>query len=226
MVKTHWQLARITLLMLTFSSTLFVLGRAIVTPKAATTQPSDRLPTTVPLAGWQVVSSTTLPPIPESIAGQQYEYQRQRQSVTVQLRYMKGDGDVNRFLFVHTPIRQDNNRLVLKYQPRFGFYGVLPHQGRAYLSACISPRGESTVTAQQFVQNLRAYDLIPSRILPWLSGQQPLLDRRCLWTLLSTPVTAGDSVALEAAYKTLENVWFSWYRWWQPNFPPVNSPST
>jgi len=216
-----WQPARLSLLVLAFSGALFVLGKAIVTPKAATTQPAYRLPATVPLTDWQTVSSTALQPIPEAIASQQYEY-RQQQSLNVQLRYMIGDGDVNRFLFVHTPIRQDNNRLVLKYQPKIGFYGVLPYQKRAYLSACISPRGESTVTAQQFVQNLRTHDLIPSRVLPWLLGQQPLLDRRCLWTLMSIPVAANaDSTTLGNAYKTLEVAWFSWYRWWQPNFPPT-----
>ncbi len=216
-----WQPARLSLLVLAFSGALFVLGKAIVTPKAATTQPVYRLPATVPLTDWQTVSSAALQPIPEAIASQQYEY-RQQQSLNVQLRYMMGDGDVNRFLFVHTPIRQDNNRLVLKYQPKIGFYGVLPYQKRAYLSACISPRGESTVTAQQFVQNLRTHDLTPSRVLPWLLGQQPLLDRRCLWTLMSIPVAANaDSTTLDNAYKTLEVAWFSWYRWWQPNFPPT-----
>ncbi|XGV95123.1 MAG: cyanoexosortase A system-associated protein [Leptolyngbya sp. BL-A-14] len=227
MTKTFWQPTRMLLLVLTFSGSLFVLGKAIVTPKAAVTQPSAQLPAVVPLADWQAASSTALPPIPEAIAGQQYKYHRQQQSLTVQMRYMTEDGDVNRFLFTYTPIRQDNKRLVLRYQPQIGFYGVLAYQERVYLSACISPRGESTVTSQQFVQNLRAHNLTPDRILPWLSGQQSLLDRRCLWTLMSMPIAAkADSIALDAAYKTLEGAWFSWYRWWQPNFPPVNvSPS-
>ena len=222
MASHVWQPLRMTLLVLSFSSALFVLGKAIVAPKASETLPSYRLPTTVSLADWQAASSTVLPPIPEAIAGQAYSYRRADQRLTVELRYMTGDGDVNRFLFVHTPIRQGNNRLVLKYQPTFGFYGVLPHQGRAYLSACISPRGESTVTAQQFVQNLRAHDLTLKRLLPWLTGQQPLLDRRCLWTLMSVPLAANAaSATLDTAYKTLETAWFSWYRWWQSNFPPV-----
>ena len=225
MINTFWQPVRLTLLVLSFSSALFVLGKAIVTPKAAESQPSYRFPATVPLANWQTISSGALEHIPESIAGQTYQYRRSDQSLhdqslKVELRYMTGDGDVNRFLFVHTPIRQENNRLVLKYQPAIGFYGVLPHQGRAYLSACISPRGESTVTAQQFVQNLRAHDLTPTRVLPWLTGQQPLLDRRCLWTLMSVPLAAdADAMTRDKTYKTIETAWFSWYRWWQPNFP-------
>jgi cyanosortase A-associated protein len=222
MANTVWQPARMTLLVLSFSSALFVLGKAIVTPKAAETRPSYRLPTTVPLPDWPAEASAVLPSIPEAIAGQEYSYRRPEQSLKVELRYMAGDGDVNRFLFVHTPIRQENNRLVLKYQPTIGFYGVLPHQGRAYLSACISPRGESTVTAQQFVQNLRTHDLTPTRLLPWLTGQQPLLDRRCLWTLMSVPLAEkADSATLDNTYKTLEITWFSWYRWWRPHFPPI-----
>lgn len=220
------------LLVLTFGSALFVLGKAIVTPKATIMPPASHLPATVPLAPWQAISSATLESIPEAIAGQQYEYRRGQQVLTVQMRYMLEDGDVNRFLFAYTPIRQDNKRLVLRYQPTIGFYGVLPYQERAYLSACISPRGESTVTAQQFVQNLRAHNLTASRILPWLTGQQSLLDRRCLWTLISVPLAAKadpiavDPIALDNAYKTLEDVWVSWYRWWQPNFPPTHVPPT
>lgn len=227
MTNTFWQPTRMLLLVLTFSGALFVLGKAIVTPKAATTPLSARLPATVPLADWQALSSRTLEPIPEAIAGQQYEYRRQQQTLTVQMRYMPEDGDVSRFLFAYTPVRQDNKRLVLRSQPTIGFYGVLPHQERAYLSACISPRGESTVTAQQFVQNLRTHNLTPDRILPWLTGRQSLLDRRCLWTLMSVPLPANaDTIALDNAYKTLEDVWVSWYRWWQPNFPPTNAPPT
>lgn len=225
MTNPVWQATRMLLLVLTFGGAIFVLGKAIVTPKATKAQFSSRLPATVPLAAWQAVSSTTLPPMPEAIAGQQYEYRRQQQSLTVQMRYMPEDGDVNRFLFAYTPIRQDNKRLVLKYQPTTGFYGVLPYQERAYLSACISPRGESTVTAQQFVQHLRVHTLTANRIWPWLSGKQSLLDRRCLWTLMSIPLAAkADPIALDKAYKTLEEVWISWYRWWQPNFPPTHTP--
>ena len=219
MANTFWQPARMTLLVLSFSGALFVLGKAFLTPKATETQASYTFPGTIVLPDWQAVSSTVLQPIPEAIAGQEYQYRRRDQLLKVELRYMAGDGDVNRFLFVHTPVRQDNNRLLLKYQPTIGFYGVLPHQGRAYLSACISPRGESTVTAQQFVQNLRTHDLTLTRILPWLSGKQPLLDRRCLWTLMSVPAANADAATLDNAYKTLETAWFSWYRWWQPNFP-------
>lgn len=217
-----WQPIRLSLLVLTCSGALVIMGKAIVTPKATNTQPSYTLPASVPLTNWQPSLNTPLQPIQGSVASRDYQYRRDAQSLNVALRYMMGDGDVNRFLFVSTPIRQENSRLIVKYQSGVGFYGVLPYQGRAYLSACISPRGESTVTAQQFVQNHRTHDLTPDRILPWLSGRQPLLDRRCLWTLMSVPLTAkAGSAELDTAYKTLEDAWFSWYRWWQPNFPPL-----
>ncbi|XHX81113.1 MAG: cyanoexosortase A system-associated protein [Stenomitos frigidus ULC029] len=217
-----WQPLRLSILVLTCSGALYVMGKAALTPKAANTQPSYSLPVSVPLPQWQPLPSKPLETIAESIASREYPYRRNAQSLTVALRYMVGDGDVNRFLFVFTPIRQANTRLVMKYQPGIGFYGVLPHQERAYLSACISPRGESTVTAQQFVQNHRTHDLTFDRLLPWLLGRQPLLDRRCLWTLMSVPLTAkAGSAELDTAYKTLENAWFDWYRWWRPNFPPL-----
>ena len=112
-------LSRMTLLIVSFSGALFVLGKAIVAPKAAEPQPAARLPTTVPLAGWQGAASAVLPPIPESIAGQEYQYRRhaellKAELLKVELHYMTGDGDVNRFLFVHTPIRQENNRLFVE----------------------------------------------------------------------------------------------------------------
>lgn len=217
----HWQPIRLSLLVLTCGSALGLMGKAIVTPRAIT-QPSSSLPASIPLPHWQLSLSTPLQTIPESVASREYPYRREGQSLNVSLRYMMGDGDVNRFLFVFTPIRQENTRLVVKYQAGVGFYGVLSHQGRAYLSACMSPRGESTVTAQQFVQNHRTHDLTPDRILPWLVGEQPLLDRRCLWTLMSVPLTTNaGSAEVDTAYKTLEDAWFSWYRWWQPNFPPT-----
>ena len=217
-----WQPLRLSILVLTCSGALYVIGKAALTPKATNTQPSYSLPASVPLTHWQPLPSKPLEPIAESIASREYPYRRNAQPLTTALRYRTSDGDVNRFLFVFTPIRQDNARLVVKYQPGIGFYGVLPHQGRAYLSACISPRGESTVTAQQFVQNHRTHDLTFDRLLPWLLGRQPLLDRRCLWTLMSVPLAANaGSIELDTAYKTLENAWFDWYRWWQPNFPPL-----
>ncbi len=221
-IANVWQSIRLVLLMLICGSALFVMGKALVTPRTKAAPPPYALPTNVSLPDWQTVSSAPLPPIPESIASRQYEYRHGTKSVHVEMRYMLGDGDVNRFLFIFTPIRQGNVRLVIKHQSRVGFYGVLPDRGRAYLSACINPRGESTVTEHQFAQNRHAYDLKAARVLPWLLGQQPLLDRRCLWTLMSVPLpTASDSAALTEAYESLENAWFAWYDWWQPHFPPV-----
>ncbi len=220
MAKAFWQPLRLTLLALTLGGALLVLGKAIVAP-TVNAQSSYRLPNTVPLPPWQPLPSATLPSIAESIDSRQYQYRYQTQPLTVALRYMAGDGDVNRFLFFYTPIRQENVRLSVRHQPAIGFYGVLSYNGRVYLSACINARGGSTVTEQQFVQNRHTYDLQITRLLPWLSGREPLLDRRCLWTLMSVPVENTSEKALADAYRSLETAWFDWYRWWQPNFPPA-----
>jgi cyanosortase A-associated protein len=131
---------------------------------------------------------------------------------------------------VYTPIRTANADLQIKYQPGIGHYGVLTHKdaktqtSRAYLSACINPQGESTATEQQFTHNL-SKGWQPSQVGSWILGQKSLIDRRCLWTLMSVPVQTDSKAApatarsTEQAYKTLETAWVSWYQWWRENYP-------
>jgi len=225
MVKAVPQSMRIGLLAVTLAGALLVLGKAIATPKDSNAAKNPyQLPSAVPLSGWQASGSSNLQKAKGDPTGQNYTYTQGQNSVEVRLLYMKEDGNVSRFLFVYSPVRAANANLQMRYQPGVGYYGVLSHEGKAYLSACIAPRGESTVTEQQFRENLYAHDLQVGRILPWISGQEPLLDRRCLWTLMSTPLPSGkgsDPQASETAYKALESAWFSWFQWWQPKFPPA-----
>jgi len=126
---------------------------------------------------------------------------------------------------VYSPVSTANVKLQIKFQPEVGHYGLVTHNGNAYLSACIHARGDSTVTEAQFTQNHYASDLKVSRILPWLLGQESLIDTRCLWTLMSIPLKPGSgsetTISEETAYKTLETAWVPWHQWWQANFPPL-----
>lgn len=222
MLKPLSSSLRLPLLAVAFSGALWVLGRAVTLPQTSpdASQPAVApLNTSVPIAGWEAIDSTALKPEPEVVAAQRYRYRQGSKTLDVELRYMPGDGNVSRFLFVYTPIRAANDQLAVK-SSNTGFYGTLIHEGRAYLSACISPRGESTVTEHQFTQARLAADLQVQRLLPWLLGQEVLLDRRCLWTLMSMPI--ADSAAAsnsKEVYKDLEGAWSSWYEWWQSNFP-------
>lgn len=241
MIERHWNPIRLSLLAATLAGGLVVLGKAIAspqaTPSADRSAPNFALAQSVPLTGWQFQSSAPvapeLPPTdqptqnraePEAITAQRYKYRQNTTELDAEVRYMLGDGNNSRFLFVYTPIRAANSNLQVRYQAGIGSYGVLAHQGRAYLSACINPQGESTVTDQQFIDNSYRHDLRVGRVLPWILGQQPLLDRRCLWTLMSVPLPSEkltDTATVEAAFKTLEAAWVPWYQWWKSNYPPA-----
>ncbi|MGI0488322.1 cyanoexosortase A system-associated protein [Pantanalinema rosaneae CENA516] len=233
MLKSIAHPLRLTLLAFTLGGTLLVLAKAIATPKSdtVTVDPGRTLAKTVPITGWQLIESTAiedknkLEPGESPANGQRYRYRQGNTSIDVDLRHIIGDGNVSRFLFVYSPIREGNAKLSdgIRNQANIGYYGVLTHQGRAYLTACINARGGSTVTDQQFRHNRLKYDVQISRIFPWLWGQEPLMDHRCLWTLMSTPVqsaTTSEAVDSQEAYQELETAWASWYQWWQANYPP------
>ncbi len=224
MLNSTWQPMRISLIAITAGAALLVLGKLLTLPKVdkASAQAVNTLQPVVPLTGWELLDNSELKANKDSRFGRSYRFQQGSQTLNADMHYMTSDGNVSRYLFVYSPIRTANANLKVKYQPETGFYGVLSHKGQAYLTACVNPRGQSTVTEQQFTQSRYTYDLKPNRILPWVMGQESLIDRRCLWTLLSTPVPASTTpeVAEAAAYKTLETAWFSWHQWWQANYPP------
>ncbi len=225
MIKLNANAWRVPLLAVTLSGALVVWGRAIATPKTVvppTNASTATFPTSIPIKDGQFAQTSAVKSEKGDVVGQLYTYRQnagkpEAATITAEVREELGDGNVSRFLFVYTPIRTANSTLQLRFQAGVGYYGVLSHEGQAYLSACINPSGGSTVTEQQFTQNRYQYDLNVGRLLPWIAGQESLLDRRCIWTLMSTPVAQGTSP--DAAYKTLETAWFSWFQWWQSNFP-------
>lgn len=225
MLNSTWQPVRISLLAITAGAALLVLGKLLTLPKVdkASAQAVNTLQPVVPLPGWQLLDNSELEPNKDSRFGRSYRFQQSDSTLNADVHYMTSDGNVSRYLFVYSPVRTANANLKVKYQPETGYYGVLSHKGQAYLTACVNPRGQSTVTEQQFTQSRYTYDLKPNRILPWVLGKESLIDRRCLWTLLSTPVQPNSTpeASEEAAYKTLETAWRSWHQWWQANYPPA-----
>ncbi|MDX2239757.1 MAG: cyanoexosortase A system-associated protein [Leptolyngbyaceae cyanobacterium bins.302] len=228
MLNSNWRSIRLGILAATFAGTAFVWAKVAAMPKvdnAAAQKPENTLQASVPIQGWQFITSEPVTSNEEAKFGRRYQYRQGEKTLQAEQFYMQSDGNVSRYLFVHTPIRTANATMKVKFQPGVGHYGLVAHEGKAYLSACVNPRGISTVTEPQFTQNRYANDLQISRIVPWLLGQESLIDYRCLWTLMAVPLKNGsssDSTASgEKAYKDLETAWFSWHQWWQANFPPA-----
>jgi cyanosortase A-associated protein len=176
-------------------------------------------PATIALSQWQTLAAKPLAATNQAQSiGKEYQYRQNGERLEIQARYEHyTDGNISRLLVVYTPIKPATVQPIIKYQEGIGSYSLFEHEGKAYLSACVNSVGESTVTEQQFVQNKYAYGWSPQRTLFWILGQNDLFDGRCLWTLISVPLSSDSYVlAVEKAYQDLENAWFDWYRWWKP----------
>lgn len=223
-----WKQLRIPLLILTCANVLFVFGRSILDPTIGKrTLTPFVFPSVVPLAQWQLVASQPLKAntVESSsfgkleLPGRQYRYIQNGLPLDIKTRYeVETDGDVKEFIKSHAGIRLSLNQpgLVVRQHPQLGFYGVYVYQKRAYLDACINSRGGSTFTTEQFRYNRMHYDVQFNRVLAWLFVQQPLNDRRCLWSHLSIPLNQSSP---SSAVVILEKAWESWYKWWSPRFP-------
>lgn len=224
----NWKQLRIPLLVLICANVLFVFGRSILDPSIGkrTVKPFV-FPSVVPLLQWQFVASQPLENktlerqrLDKSVApSRHYRYIQNGLPLDIKMRYqVQTNGNVLQFIRSYTPIKLPISQqlLTVREQEQIGFYGLFVHDKRAYLDACINPHGGSTFTKEQFSYNRIHYDVQFNRLLPWLLGQQKLLDKRCLWTHLSIPLNQSSP---QSAYATLENAWFSWYQWWRPRFP-------
>ncbi|MBD2603210.1 cyanoexosortase A system-associated protein [Scytonema hofmannii FACHB-248] len=214
-----WKQFRLPLLALTFSSVFLVLGKVIVQPNTEKYTLTPLIfPETVPLSEWQLNTKYSQPTSTKEdsnfIAQKHYQYIQKNVNLDIEMRYVT-IFDVNQLIRKYTSISSSPE---VRQREKVGYYGLGVDKGRAYLSACINPQGSTTFTSQQFNQNRSLYDRPQQRLLPWLLGKKPIEDKRCLWAHLSISVNNSTP---EAAYKKLENVWFSWHQWWQPRFPKL-----
>ncbi len=214
-----WKEFRLPLLALTFSSVFLVLGKVVLFPNAEkSTLATVVFPETVPLSQWQLNTKYSQPTLTKEhsnlIAQKHYQYIQKDLSLDIEMRYVT-IFDVSKLIKEYTSI---SSSPLVRQQDKVGYYGLGVDKGRAYLSACINLQGNSTFTDQRFRQSNSLYNRRWERLLPWLLGKKPIEDRGCLWAHLSIPVQNSTP---EAAYKKLENVWFSWHQWWQPRFPKL-----
>lgn len=224
-----WKKLRLPVLIITFSSAIFVFGRTITDPSIGKRKATFFVfPSSVPLLQWQFIASKPLPnriveQLPYGkliLPGMQYRYQQNSIPLDIKMRYeINTAGDVKQLIETHTDIRfPPNQSMPIIRENKLGFYGVFVYAQQAYLDACINPSGGSTFTSGQFDYNRIHYDFQFQRLFLWLLGRQELRDNRCLWTHLSIPLNQSDP---ESAYSTLEQAWFSWYKWWQTRFPKL-----
>ena len=146
-------------------------------------------------------------------SGKDYSYVRNDQHLELQMRYlMNTRGDSNPFLEQTSTNLAKNSEKNIRYIKGIGYYLLYSDTKQAYLAACINPRGGSTVTSAQFMQNRYTYDLTWNRLLPWLLGKEVLRDNRCIWTQLSIPL---NGVVDSKVYPVLESFWSENYVVWQ-----------
>jgi cyanosortase A-associated protein len=225
-----WQRWRTPLLIFTFVNVLFVLSRVLFDADIGKRKIIPlAFPTTVPLSQWQQVASQ---PLPDRIVeqepygkiafpGRRYQYKQNNLLLTIEMRYeLNAEGDGQQAIATYNDITFSPARspLLIRQSQQLGYYAIFIHQQQAYLNACINSRGGSTFTSSQFDTNRLRYDFQFQRIVLWLLGRQELRDNRCLWTHLSIPLKQSSP---DSAYTTLEQAWFSWYKWWNSRFPPV-----
>lgn len=220
---SFWKQTRISLLALTFVTGLLVTIKVILVPSLDKPKTNAfAFPEAVPLPQWQLSLSEPLKKPdgehPELVAQKHYRYIENNLPLDIEMRYLENlyNADVNLLVKQYTSIK--SSAKIVRQSSEVGYYGLGIDQQRAYLSACVNPRGGSTFTHAQFRNNRYSKDVRFERLLPLLKGEEPLLDKRCLWVHMSMPVKNSSP---ETAYKTLENIWFSWYKWWQPRFPKI-----
>jgi len=220
------QKLRFSLLAILMSGSLLILGRSLFDSNIGKPTPLI-FPERIELTQTKQVESSQ--PIidnqkfffrPKYLFGQYYKFLVDDQPLDIALRYAVGtEGDIPIFIKVLANINISESEIrqkIIRKDP-IGYYAIFNYQDRAYLTACINPRGISTVTKEQFDDNASDRAMDRDVIISWLLGQKDLRDRRCLWTLISTPLT-GD-YNLKDTNQKLEKIWISWYEWWKPRFP-------
>lgn len=177
--------------------------------------PAIALPATVPLSAWDFVG--TEPWDPDTDRAQLYRYRRDGVELSVRARFVPySEGNVSRLRQVYLSIPPATASLRERTADS-GTYGFYTHDGNAAIAGCVNPHGNTTLTEQQFAQNLSTHGWQLQRVLPWLAGQQDLIDRSCLLSVLSVPAIAEDS----DRYPHLHSAWLDWASWWQQNYPQV-----
>lgn len=189
--------------------------------------PPLSFPSQLSLSGWNEKSSVSLVKQPKTgttprlhrlQSGQEYTYENQAQEVTVALRFFAPTfGEIENYIkrTYDEPIQSAYEEGETNYLPNYGQYRLFEDGTEAYLSACLTPEGESTVSVTDYVNKTNAGIFQVRGLIPRLLGERSLRERRCLWVNLSTPLN-GNTPA--NSYQVLEAVFQQGYSQWQGLF--------
>jgi cyanosortase A-associated protein len=218
-----WKEFRTRILAVTFISAALIAGKVIFIPTPYKPKATAfNFPQSVPLSQWQLSKTELLPKpkylIPELVTQWRYQYTQKSQNLPldIQMYYVSGLTDASEKMQYINKILSPPK---LYKREGIGYYGLGVNEKRAFLVACINPRGNTTITAMQSLKNGFSYDVRPNRLMVALLGQAPLLDKRCLFTYMSVPL---ENTSEGIAYQVLENAFFEWHKWWYTNYPAEN----
>ncbi len=186
---------------------------------------SLQFPSQVTLSGWEEQNSVSLVDNPETglqlhrlRSGQKYHYQQQGTEVTAALRFFSPTfGNIEHYVKKtdDPPLQKAYAQGKTSYLPDLGTYRLFNDQETAYLSACLTPEGESTINVAAYVNKTNRGIFNWETLIPRLLGQRSLRERRCLWVHLSTPLQQDSP---EDSYRRLESVFKTGYSQWQGLF--------
>jgi len=187
--------------------------------------PPLQFPSQLSLSDWTQGNSISLVTSPETElthhrlrSGQEYQYQKQQMQVKAALRFISPTfGNVEKYIpetydkAFQEAYQQGNTN----YLSNIGYYHLFKDEQQAYLSACLTPTFESTVSQRQYVSKANRQVFNWKTLIPRLLGKTNLRERRCLWVNLSTPLNSDSP---ETSYQLLESVFKAGYPKWRGLF--------
>lgn len=222
-MKENWQNIQLAILGIALIATTTILIKGLFFPSDSTQTNEEKIdfPKRVALDNWQFLNSDS---VADTENAQNWQYKQKNKQLQINTYYIySSEGNVNRFLQIYQDIPPATLDFNIRYKDNLGFYAFFIYEDQPQIASCINPYGETTVTSQQFAQNVSQNGLQLQRILPWLFGQQDLINRSCLFTVItlnSHDIVEDEQLTLDH-YADLEQAWFSWYESVK-KFYPVN----
>ena len=211
-----------------FTSTCVAISISIFTPNFKN-RPKFQFPKQVSLTNWQFQSSNNLDNALKNnaIATRKYFYiSPTKDTLQIDAVYIDRIVSIPKSLEI-LGLKYSSNSLNIRYLKSVGYYALFVDQERAYLSSCINPYGDTTVTEDQFINNRDS--TTSNRIGSYLLGVTNLRDNRCLFTtisislksiLLENPKSVNQRTnSLTKTHQKLESAWTNWHQNWQDDFP-------
>jgi cyanosortase A-associated protein len=191
---------------------LAVMGRSLLDPSWGKLK-SISFPENIPLPEWTKTNSSNLSiesddQYSQKFVGKSYTYTHtSHKPLNLEIFFWNSpSGNMDGFLSTYWQSKKIKYALSMINinQQSQSFYGLYYSQNTAHLTSCINPRGNSTVTNQQFQRNIDSYEKTPQQWLAIILGIERLRDWRCLWVNLSIPTSKKD---IESDYQTLIAAW-------------------